>query len=31
MTDDLIVKWYRERGMNWIWCYEGETLLDPVP
>jgi uncharacterized UBP type Zn finger protein len=30
-TGHPLVKPYRERGMNWIWCYEDEALLDPVP
>jgi uncharacterized UBP type Zn finger protein len=30
-TGHQLVKPYRERGMNWIWCYEDETLLGPLP
>lgn len=28
-TGHPLVKPYRERGMNWIWCYEDKALLDP--
>ena len=21
---------YKERGMNWVWCYVDEALLDPI-
>lgn len=28
-TGHPLVKPYKERGMNWIWCYEDKALLDP--
>jgi hypothetical protein len=21
---------YKERGMDWVWCYVDEALLDPI-
>jgi uncharacterized UBP type Zn finger protein len=27
-TGHPLVRPYKERGMNWIWCYLDETLLD---
>ena len=28
-TDHPLMRAYRERGMNWMWCYPDEALLDP--
>lgn len=28
-TGHPLTRPYRERGMNWMWCYEDEALLDP--
>ena len=28
-TGHPLVMAYRERAMNWIWCYEDHALLDP--
>lgn len=29
-TGHPLMKPHLERGMNWIWCYEDNALLDPV-
>ena len=28
-TGHPLTKPYKEEGMDWIWCYEDEALLDP--
>src|SRR5512134_3349562 len=28
-TGHPIARPYRERGMDWLWCYEDRALLDP--
>jgi uncharacterized UBP type Zn finger protein len=28
-TGHPLIKPYKERGMNWIWCYEDQALLRP--
>lgn len=29
-TGHPLTRPYKERGMNWIWCYEDKALLDPL-
>ena len=29
-TGHPLTKPYKERGMNWIWCYEDQALLPPT-
>ena len=30
-TGHPLVRPYKERGMNWIWCYVDRTLIDDLP
>ena len=29
-TDPPLIRPYKERGMDWVWCYVDEALLDPI-
>jgi uncharacterized UBP type Zn finger protein len=29
-TGHPLIKPYKERGMDWIWCYEDRALLQPM-
>ncbi|HLM20109.1 MAG TPA: UBP-type zinc finger domain-containing protein [Propionibacteriaceae bacterium] len=29
-TDHPLIRPYKERGMDWVWCYVDEALLDPI-
>jgi hypothetical protein len=29
-TGHPLTRPYKERGMDWVWCYVDEALLDPI-
>jgi uncharacterized UBP type Zn finger protein len=29
-TGHPLTRPYKERGMDWVWCYVNEVLLDPI-
>jgi hypothetical protein len=29
-TGHPLIRPYKERGMDWVWCYVDEALLDPI-